>query len=180
VLARGDDILHDLERLLKDEALELIKIDATYFVNRLLDAVRHLLPIVTASLLDRVTNNVGFRGEITAWAVKQGIAGSPDDPEFAESIARQIIYRLLGKVLFYQSLRRSARQLPKLDFDNVDTAQVLPKLRVAFAEARKIDYHAVFDEALPDRIQWPAAEVTWPEPRRHDLFRLFRSALATD
>jgi len=156
VLARGDDILRDLERLLKDEALELVKIDATYFVNRLLDAVRHLLPIVTASLLDRLTNNVSFRGEITAWAVKQGIAGSPEDPEFAESIARQIIYRLLGKILFYQSLRRSARQLPKLDFDNVDTAQVLPKLRVAFAEARKIDYHAVFDEALPDRIQWPA------------------------
>ena len=156
VLARGDDILRDLERLLKDEALELVKIDATYFVNRLLDAVRHLLPIVTASLLDRLTNNVTFRGEITGWAVKQGIAGSPDDPEFADSIARQIIYRLLGKMLFYQSLRRSARQLPKLDFDNVDTAQVLPKLRVAFAEARKIDYHAVFDEALPDRIQWPA------------------------
>jgi len=156
VLARGDDILHDLERLLKDEALELVEIDATYFVNRLLDAVRHLLPIVTASLLDRLTNNVTFQSEITGWAVKQGIAGSPDDPEFAESIARQIIYRLLGKMLFYQSLRRSARQLPKLDFDNVDTAQVLPKLLVAFAEARKIDYHAVFDEALPDRIQWPA------------------------
>lgn len=156
VLARGDDVLRDLERLLKDEALELVKIDATYFVSRLLDAVRHLLPIVAASLLDRLTNNVTFRGEITGWAVKQGIAGSPDDPEFADSIARQIIYRLLGKMLFYQSLRQSARQLPKLYLDNVDTSQVLPKLRVAFAEARKIDYHAVFDEALPDRIQWPA------------------------
>lgn len=156
VLARGSDILHDLERLLKDEALELVQIDATYFVNRLLDAVRHLLPMVTASLLDRLTNNVTFRGEIVGWAVKQGIAGSPDDPDFAESIARQIIYRLLGKMLFFQSLRRSARQLPKLDFDNVDTSQVLPKLRAAFAEARKIDYHAVFDEVLPDRIQWPA------------------------
>ena len=156
VLARGDDILRDLERLLKDETLELVEIDATYFVNRLLDAVRHLLPMVTASLLDRITNNATFRGEITGWAVKQGIAGSPEDPDFAKSIARQIIYRLLGKMLFYQSLRRSARQLPKLDFDTLDTAQVLPKLRIAFAEARKIDYHAVFDEALPDRIQWPA------------------------
>ena len=100
--------------LLKDEALELVQIDATYFVNRLLDAVRHLLPMVAASLLDRLANNVAFRGEITAWAVKQGIAGSPDDPEFAESIARQIIYRLLGKMLFYQSLRRSAHQLPEV------------------------------------------------------------------
>lgn len=156
VLARGDDILHDLERLLKDEALELVQIDATYFVNRLLDAVQHLLPMVSHSIHDRLGTDLAFRDELTAWAVKQGIAGSPGDPEFAESIARQIIYRLLGKMLFYQSLRRSARQLPKLDFDGVDTAQVLPKLRAAFTEARKIDYHAVFDEALPDRIQWPA------------------------
>lgn len=156
VLARGDEILHDLERLLKDEALELVQIDATYFVNRLLDAVQHLLPMVSRSIHDRLGGDITFRDELTAWAVKQAIAGDPADPEFAESIARQIIYRLLGKMLFYQSLRRSARHLPKLDFDGVDTAQVLPKLRAAFAEARKIDYHAVFDEALPDRIQWPA------------------------
>ncbi len=156
VLARGDEILRDLERLLKDEALELVLIDATYFVNRLLDAVHLLLPMVTHSIHDRMGADVTFRDELTAWAVKQAIAGDPGDPEFAESIARQIVYRLLGKILFYQSLRRSARQLPKLDFDAVDTAQVLPGLRAAFAEARKIDYHAVFDEALPDRIQWPA------------------------
>lgn len=156
VLARGDDILHDLERLLKDEALELVQIDATYFVNRLLDAVRHLVPMVSHSIHDRLSGDVAFRDELTAWAAKQAIAGDPADPTFAESIARQIIYRLLGKMLFYQSLRRSARHLPKLDFEGVDTAQVLPTLRAAFTEARKIDYHAVFDEALPDRIQWPA------------------------
>lgn len=156
VLDRGGEILHDLEGLLRDEALELVQIDATYFVNRLLDAVQHLLPMVSHSIHDRLGGDITFRDELTAWAVKQAIAGDPADPEFSQSIARQIIYRLLGKMLFYQSLRRSARHLPKLDFDGVDTAQVLPKLRAAFAEARKIDYHAVFDEALPDRIQWPA------------------------
>lgn len=155
-LARGDEILQDLGRLLKDEALELVQIDATYFVNRLLDAVQHLLPMVTRSVHERLRDDVSFRDELTAWAVKQAIAGDPADPEFAQSIGRQIIYRLLGKVLFYQSLRRAARHLPKLDLEGMDTAQVLPKLRTAFAEARKIDYHAVFDEALPDRIQWPA------------------------
>jgi len=155
-LGRGKEILHDLDHLLKDEALELVQIDATYFVNRLLEAVQHLLPTVSNSILHRLQNDLVFRNELTAWAVRQGIAGDPADSEFGQSIARQIIYRLLGKMLFYQSLRRSARQLPKLDFESVDTAQVLPKLRAAFAEARKIDYHAVFDEALPDRIQWPA------------------------
>lgn len=156
ILSRGADIRCDLTTLLKDEALELVQIDATYFVNRLLDAVHHLLPLVADSVHHRLMADAAFRGELSTWAVKQGIAGSPSDSEFAESITRQIIYRLLGKVLFYQSLRRSARQLPKLDFDRADTSEVLPGLRAAFAEALKIDYHAVFEEDLPDRLAWPA------------------------
>ena len=156
ILSRGGDLRADLTKLLKDEALELVRIDATYFVNRLLDAVHHLLPIVAESVHYRLAADIAFRDQIAAWAAKQGIAGSPSDAEFAESITRQIIYRLLGKVLFYQSLRRSARQLPKLDFDRADSSEVLPGLRAAFAEALKIDYHAVFEEDLPDRVTWPA------------------------
>jgi type I restriction enzyme M protein len=156
VLESGRAILHDLERLLKDEALELVQIDATYFVNRLLEAVHRLLPIVADSLHHRLQTEVGFRQEISDWAVRHAIAGSATELEFAQSIARQIIYRLLGKVLFYQSLRRSARQLPKLDFQGVDSSQVLPLLRDAFGQALKIDYHAVFEEDLPDTIKWPS------------------------
>lgn len=156
ILQRGGEILHDLERLLRDEALDLVAIDATYFVGRLLDAVHRLLPLVAESLQVRLQTDHAFRGEIAVWAVRQGIAGDPQDAEFARSIARQIIYRLLGKVLFYQSLRRAARQLPELDLRGVDSAQVLPTLRAAFARALAIDYYAVFAEDLPDRIQWPA------------------------
>jgi hypothetical protein len=156
ILDRGQEILHDLQQLLKDEALGLVQVDATYFVGRLLDAVHRLLPLVANSLLVRLQTDHAFRGEMAVWAVRQGIAGDPQDPEFARSIARQIIYRLLGKVLFYQSLRRVARQLPDLDLRGVDSAQVLPTLRAAFARALEIDYYAVFAEDLPDRIQWPA------------------------
>jgi len=156
VLDRGKEILHDLEHLLKDEALELVQIDATYFVGRLLDVVHHLLPMVADSLHHRLQSDVKSRNEVTAWAVRQSIAGGAADPEFAQSVARQAVYRLLGKVLFYQSLRRSARQLPRLNLQGVDSAQVLPTLRAAFAQALKVDYHAVFAEDLPDRIQWPS------------------------
>jgi type I restriction enzyme M protein len=156
ILERGRDILYDLEKLLRDEALELVQIDATYFVGRLLDAVQHLLPAVTESLHHRLQTEGGFRKEISEWAVKHTIAGATSDPEFAKSIGRQIIYRLLGKVLFYQSLRRSARQLPKLDLAGVDSSQVLPTLRTAFAKALEIDYHAVFEEDFADRLKWPS------------------------
>lgn len=157
IMEVGRTILRDLQRLLKDEALELVQIDATFFVGRLLDAVHQLLPLVAETLHQQMHMDHGLRQEMDAWAVKQNIAGSPTDPEFAQSIARQIIYRLLGKVLFYQSLRRVAPHLPKLDLQGIDPSRVLPTLRADFAQALKIDYHAVFEEHLPHRIKWPAA-----------------------
>ncbi len=50
VLDGGAAVLADLGRLLRDEALELVQIEATYFVGRLLEAVHLLLPMVAASL----------------------------------------------------------------------------------------------------------------------------------
>ena len=132
VLQRRAAILDDMAKPAPRRSLGVSQIDATYFVGRLLEAVHRLLPMVSGSLQFSSETDHAFREELAVWAVKQGIAGDPRDPDFAESIARQIIYRLLGKVLFYQSLRRSARQLPNLDLRGVDTSRVLPTLRTAF------------------------------------------------
>jgi len=156
LLQTGRHLLDDLKRLHKDQALELVNVDATWFVDRLIESVHELLPLVTDSLHTTFGVKDDLRAKVEKWAVTQGIAGSAADREFVESITRQIIYRLLGKILFYQSLRRAARQLPELNVDGLDTSEVLPTLNRAFAEALKIDYHAVFAEALPDTIKWPA------------------------
>ena len=156
LLQTGRHLLDDLKRLHKDQALELVNVDATWFVGRLIESVHELLPLVTDSLHSRLGIEDALRAKVEKWAVTQGIAGSTAHREFVESITRQIIYRLLGKILFYQSLRRAARQLPELNADGLDTSEVLPTLNRAFAEALKIDYHAVFAEALPDTIKWPA------------------------
>jgi hypothetical protein len=155
-IAVGQTLLADLERLFKDQALELVRIDAIYFVQRLIDAVHELLPKVTDSLHLRFEAELELRAKFNEWAIAQGIAGSYHDRDYALSIARQIIYRLLGKIIFYQSLRRIARQLPPLDLSGVDSSQVLPTLRRAFADALKVDYHAVFSEDLPDTVAWPS------------------------
>lgn len=156
LLQTGRRLLDDLKRLHKDQALELVNVDATWFVGRLIESVHELLPLVTDSLHARLGMEKTLRAEVEKWAVTQGIAGSATDRDFVESITRQIIYRLLGKILFYQSLRRAARQLPPLNVDGIESSEVLPTLNRAFAEALKIDYHAVFSEALPDTIKWPA------------------------
>jgi len=155
MISVGQKILGDVERLFKDEALGLVRIDATYFVQSLLKSVHELLPKVTNSLQMQFAVDLELRASFNKWALSQGIVGDHKDRDYALSIARQIIYRLLGKILFYQGLRRTARQLPALNFDDVDPAQVLPTLRRAFAEALKVDYHAVFSEDLPDTVAWP-------------------------
>ncbi|SPE51716.1 hypothetical protein SBV1_1410002 [Verrucomicrobia bacterium] len=176
LLATARRLLDDLKRLHKDQALELVNVDATWFVGRLIDSVHELLPLVTDSLHNRLGIEDTLRVNVEKWAVAQGIAGSAADREFVESITRQIIYRLLGKVLFYQSLRRAARQLPPLNVDGIENSEVLPTLNRAFAEALKIDYHAVFaerqlytdgnDQGLP----WP--EGTWVKNRQPGWYSL--------
>jgi len=169
ILVFGKKFLSDLERLFREQALELVQIDATYFVERLINAVHELLPKVTDSLHMRLATDFDLRARIMDWALLQGIAGSYTDKDFSLSIARQIIYRLLGKIIFYQSLRRAARQLPPLDLTGTDTSQVLPTLRRAFAEALKVDYHAVFTEDLPDTLSWPGGATKQLAALIHDF-----------
>ena len=126
LLQTGRRLLDDLKRLHKDQALDLVNVDATWFVGRLIESVHELLPLVTDSLHHRLGMEDALRAKLEKWAVTQGIAGSAADREFVESITRQIIYRLLGKVLFYQSLRRAARQLPPLTVDGLDSFRGSP------------------------------------------------------
>jgi hypothetical protein len=144
----GKKILDDLEYIFKNQALELVRIDATYFVQSLLDSIHALLPIITNSLHMRFENDLDLRAKFNVWALAQGIAGDYKDHDYALAIARHSIYRLLGKILFYQGLRRSARQLPALDLDNIDSSQYYQRYAVFFAEALKVDYHAVFSRGL--------------------------------
>ena len=181
IISDGRKILEDIERLFKEEALELVRIDATYFVQRLIDSVHQLLPMVTDSLHMRFETDLSLRTRFNDWALSHNIAGDYKDRNYSLSISRQIIYRLLGKILFYQGLRRAARQLHPLDLDGIDPSQVLPTLRRAFADALKIDYHAVFSEVdPPDTVSWPGEAAKQLAALIHDFNTRDFSSLPQD
>lgn len=46
-----------------------------------------------------------FKKQLRTWATRQGVASFGDDP-FYETVAHQVVYRLLGEIIFYQSLHR--------------------------------------------------------------------------
>lgn len=147
----------DLATLHRDGHLDLVVPDADFFVGRLTRAVDVLKPAVKQALQTKLGMDPRFAQELEGWATPQGIPADLRSPDFAEAVVRQAIYRLLGKIIFYQSLHRAIAGLPEMTLDGLDTAQVLPKLNACFAEAHKIDYHAVFREDVVDRLPYPAA-----------------------
>lgn len=152
-----NQVFSDFDTLHKEGHLFLEVPDADYFVARLVKAVDVLKPAVKKALLSEVSIKPDFSKELIAWALPQGIPVDLKSEGFAEAVARQAIYRLLGKIIFYQSLRRARSDLPEFNLGNLDTSQVLPHLYGCFSKAHEIDYHAVFREDIIDRLPYPTA-----------------------
>lgn len=150
---RAFDLLNDLSHLQQKGHLYEINVDATFFVKILSDAVEKIAPLINTSLLDLIGKDASFRKRLTEWALKQCIANY-EDPTFYDTVSRQIVYRLIGKILFYQTLMRFRSDLPKMDLTNISLNDRQDKLKELFEKARIIDYQAVFEEDLPDQIKF--------------------------
>ena len=155
---RAEEIAEDLKTLQRDGRLKLIEADATFFVNRLAKAAETMKEPLKQSLATTISRAPKFKKALEEWAVKQGIANFGEEP-FFESLSRQIVYRTLGKIIFYQSLRRHISTLPEMDFSGVDDAMIVTTLRHYFDLARAIDYQAIFEEELTERIPYPQAAI---------------------
>ena len=155
---RAQEILDDLNTLHHDGRLKIIEADATFFVNRLAKAAEAMRSPLKQSLATTISRDPKFKKALEEWAVKQGIANFGEE-SFFESLSRQIVYRTLGKIIFYQSLRRHARTLPEMDFSGVDDAMIVSRLKHYFELARAIDYQAIFEEELTERIPFPQAAI---------------------
>jgi hypothetical protein len=82
-IALGQKMLDDVECLFKNQALELVRIDATYFVQSILDSVHVLLPMLTDSLHMRFATDLDLRAKFNVWAIMQGIAGDYKERDYA-------------------------------------------------------------------------------------------------
>ncbi len=154
--AKAKEILNDLSTLHREGHLHLIDVDSTFFVHELSEAVKTLWPHIHKSLITEIGKNAAFKNELFNWAVKQGIATYEAGEAFFETVSRQIIYRLFGKILFYLTLRRFRSDIPKLDLHGVNPSKVDKKLKEYFEIARQIDYQAVFEEDFPDKVPFPS------------------------
>jgi len=144
------ELIIDLIKLHKDDTLYQYQPDI-FFVNKLSECAREIAGELKNSLIKSLKNR-SFERRLRAWASKQGIPNFGDERSY-DMLSRQITYRLLGKILFYLTLRRFRPELPNLDIEKVENFS--QKLQEYFARALRIDYQAIFERDLPDEIPLP-------------------------
>ena len=176
---RAKEILEDLKTLYLVGHLHLIDVDATYFVGRLQHSVKTLYPYLQKSLTGKVGSDAKFKKNLFDWAVKQGIANYAA-PGFYETVSRQMVYRLLARILFYQTLRRHWSSLPQIDLSGLSADTANKKLREIFEQARQIDWHAVFEEDFSDGIAVPDSGIEELDKLIKDLNRFNFSIMPQD
>jgi len=141
-------LVMDLGRLYEDERLNLPVADTTVFVG--------MVSVASVKLADSLLRDINkargkktFDRRLNAWAKKQGV--SKYDQEYYETLAQQIAYKIVGKILFYLTLRRQNLQLPRLDLRGKNYGTAMKRMRGLFEMA--LDYQAIFEHDITDEIE---------------------------
>ncbi len=103
------------------------------------------------------------KAKITEYVVKQGIS-YPSDSEFFKLVARQRVYGLITKIIFYLTVRRYFEDLP--DLHQSDEHDLNRLLKIAFTKASEKDWQAVF-------LDGPIEELGIPDSAYPYLRELF-------
>ncbi len=148
-------ILDDLSTLHSEGHLYLLDVDRNFFVGKLWETVARLKPDMRTSLLEEIGKNRKFEAELSNWAARQGITIFDKGEPFYNTVSSQIVYRLLGKILFYLTLRRFRSDLPQFDLVNLNPNKISERLNEYFYHARQIDYQAIFEEEFTDKVPIP-------------------------
>jgi len=116
--------------------------ESTVFIEGIHRTVQTLVPLYQG-LMNAAQN------EVLKWCARQTIR---TDDGF-ETAARHAVYRIVGKLLFYQTLARTRSDLPAISVPTGQSPETLQKaLTSYFKSAREIDYQAIFEEHFPDRL----------------------------
>ncbi len=149
-------LLRDLASLYYDEKTNLPVTDTTFFV----DMVGNTSGEMAETLLDdinRAVANKSFNKKLDAWVKKQGI--NKYDQYYRKTLAQQITYKIIGKILFYMTLRKHRLELPRMELSSKNYKTAIKKMRGLFQHALEVDYQAVFEPDITDEIELSADTV---------------------
>jgi len=146
-------LLRDLARLHKDENVNLPVADTTVFVDLVAHASKQMAGTLSKDINKAIADK-GFNAKLNAWAKKQGV--SKYDQDYRETLAQQIAYKIIGKILFYMTLRRHNLDLPRMELPPKSYKTAVKKMRELFQRGLEVDYQAIFEPDITDEIKLSA------------------------
>jgi hypothetical protein len=143
-------LLRDLARLYKDENINLPIEDTTIFVGLVANASEQLTGTVLKDI-NKARANKSFDKSLNAWAKKQGV--SKYDQEYYQTLAQQVAYKIIGKILFYMTLCKHRSELPRMELPAKSYRTAMKNMRGLFQQALEVDYQAIFESDITDEIE---------------------------
>ena len=143
-------IVMDLARLYENEKINLPIADTTVFVGMVAAASDKMAESLLADI-KRARAKREFAKRLNAWAAKQGV--SKYDQDYEHTLAQQIAYKIIGKILFYITLRRGNLHLQKMDLKGQGYKEAVKRMRYLFQLGLEVDYQAIFEPDITDEIE---------------------------
>ena len=152
--------LNDLVQFLESKKeLPTIPIDE-FFINSLGTIVDASYYPIALKTREEFKKDKKFKENLTKWFVSQGwIAPVTEDIDAFEKVARQFLYLLLNKIMFYNTLRKNFPSLEPIKIkDEIEEGETLKKdLQRYFEKAEEVtkDFEAIFSYDFLERIPIP-------------------------
>ncbi|MFP3191369.1 MAG: N-6 DNA methylase, partial [Thermoproteota archaeon] len=152
--------LNDLIQFLESKKeLPTIPIDE-FFINSLGTIVDASYYSIALKTREEFKKDKKFRESLTNWFVSQGwVAPVTDDIDAFEKVARQFLYLLLNKIMFYNTLRKNFPSLEPIKIKGeIEEGETLKKdLQRYFEKAEEVtkDFEAIFSYDFLERIPIP-------------------------
>lgn len=145
------EILKDLEAL-KEEGILRESSFSEFFIIAIQESTNRLTPLFVELIKNVKGKNKKFREAFSEWSIIEAVSLLEDiTPE--EVLARHIVYKLIGQIIFYFSLSQFAgKGIPILKIKNPKTTQ--KELSGYFKIAEKIDYQAIFKKDFTDELTY--------------------------
>ncbi|MGD0078068.1 MAG: N-6 DNA methylase [Sedimentisphaerales bacterium] len=147
---RCREIVSDLGRLYEEEKINIPVADATVFVGMVGAASEKMAGSLLGDI-NKARANRDFAKRLNAWAAKQGV--SKYDQDYWQTLSQQIAYKIIGKILFYLTLRRQNQNLPKMALKGDNFKAAMKRMRSMFQSALEVDYQAIFEADITDEIE---------------------------
>ncbi|HIJ51768.1 MAG TPA: N-6 DNA methylase [Planctomycetes bacterium] len=144
-------LLRDLARLHKDENINLPVADTTVFVGLVANASEQMAGTLLKDINKSIANK-DFNKKLNAWAKKQGV--NKYDQDYRETLSQQIAYKIIGKIMFYMTLRRHNLDLPRMELPPKSYKTAIRRMRELFQQALEVDYQAIFEPDITDEIDF--------------------------